>query len=320
MIGYGSIAQMHVRAVKAAGETLYSVTGRLPERSEAFAREFGFLHAEPDLERAVAAPEVDAVLITSPSEMHAEHTEIALRAGKHVLCEIPLAMSLHDIDRLADLANQMDRRLMVCHTQRYLPAFAKAREAIASGRLHPHHIIYRYGFMRRENVNWLGRRRSWTDNLLWHHGCHIVDTSLWLLGEKEVAVDAHLAKPGKDLGIPMDLSMVLRTRNDQLVTVGMSYNTKVQLGDCLIIGEEETYHVDEERLSDSQKVLHEPGPEGDMFSVAIAAQDREFIQAVREGREPALSPREVRPTMAVLQTAQDQYDAWLRPGDKHPIP
>lgn len=319
-IGYGSIAQMHVRALKAAGQTLHSVTGRLPEQAEAFAREHGFVRAVPDLDTALAAPEVEAVLITSPSELHAAQSEQALRAGKHVLCEIPLAMSLPEVDRLSELAEGAQRRLMVCHTQRFLPAFAKARAEIASGRLFPHHIIYRYGFFRRENVNWLGRRRSWTDNLLWHHGCHVVDTSLWLLGESEVEVSAHLAKPAKTLDIPMDLSLVLRTSKDQLVTIGMTYNTKLRLGDCLIIGEEDTLLIDEERLVGSQGVIHEPGPEGDMFTVAIADQDREFTAAIEQGREPALSPRVVRPTMAVLQRAQDQYDAWLRPGDRHPIP
>src|SRR5260370_345945 len=56
---------------------------------------------------------------------------------------------------------------------------------IGAGELRPHHLVCRWFFLRRSNVNWEGRQRSWTDNLLWHHACHVVDAALWLLGETE---------------------------------------------------------------------------------------------------------------------------------------
>ena len=316
LVGYGSIARSHMRALQGEDVDLAWVVGRLAEPTEEFAREYGFAHHTTDLATALDDPSVDAVLITSPSDIHAAQTEMALRAGKHVLCEIPLAMRLDDVDRLIALADQMDRRLMVCHTQRYHPSMIVARERIASGLVRPHHLIGRFMFLRRENVNWVGRRRSWTDNLLWHHGCHAVDTALWLLGATEVEVSGHLALPGKHLGIPMDLAIVMRTPQDQIINIAMSYNTHIPQHDYLIIGEDETLLATLRELRNQSTTLYaqrEDAPD------AIATQDREFLAAVREGREPAVSGRAVRPAMAALQKAQDQFDAWAPPGAVHPI-
>ena len=321
ILGYGSIAQDHARAVVALQGTdegrdlrLYGVMGRLAEPTAAFAREFDMVVATTSLEDLLADPKVDAVIVCSPSPLHAEQTEQALRAGKHVLCEIPLALSLAETDRLNHLADEADRRLMVCHTQRYQPALIEARRRIASRELHPHAIVVRYMFGRRENVNWRGRRRSWTDNLLWHHGCHAVDAALWLLGvpERDETVEtvAQVALPGADLDIPMDLTVLMRTPRDQLVTVAMSYHIHIPVHDWLIIGDETTLVVTDRQLRDKERLLveAEPSEAGDLDS-PIARQDAEFFAAVREGREPAVSGRAVRPAMAALQAAQDSLDA-----------
>src|SRR4029077_16591853 len=138
----------------------------------------------------------------------------------------PLATNLEDADRLDALAKRLGRCLMVCHTQRYYPALVEARRRIADGELHVHHVVSRYGFLRRENVNWMGRRRSWTDNLLWHHGGHAVDTSMWLLGATNGTVTSQVALPSAPLNIPLDLDILIRTPSDQLITVGMSYNSR----------------------------------------------------------------------------------------------
>ncbi len=318
LLGYGSIARVHAQAVRRLqarpeGQdlALYAVMGRLAEPAQAFARELGVLHATTDLEALLADPAVDAVIICSPTDLHAAQTERALRAGKHVLCEIPLATSLADTDRLIRLADTVDRRLMVCHTQRYYPALVEARRMIVAGALHPHALIARYLFFRRENVNWMGRRRSWTDNLLWHHGCHAVDAALWLLGATEAEVSAQIALPGGALDIPMDLAVVLRTPRDQLATIAMSYNSHIPLHDYLVIGEEETLLFDNGLLRTKDRVLVD-WSEATGLPDAVVDQDAEFFAAVREGREPAVSARAVRPAMAALQAAQDSLDARLR--------
>ena len=326
-LGYGSIAHSHARAITALQGTaagrdlrLYGVMGRLEESTRDFAREYGMALATTDLDALLADGAIDAVLVCSPTDLHAAQTERALRAGKHVLCEIPLATSLADADRLIRLADEADRRLMVCHTQRYNAPLIEARRMIAAGELHPHAIISRYFFHRRANINWMGRHRSWTDNLLWHHGCHAVDAALWLLGAESVEVVAQVALPGGDLAIPMDLTVAMRTPRDQLATVAMSYNTHIDVHDYLIIGEETTVLYADNQLRDKDRVLV-PATERSGPDDPIARQDAEFFAAVREGREPAVSGRAVRPAMAALQAAQDTLDARLRalgPDARHP--
>lgn len=312
LLGYGSIARSHVRAIQALQAHdarqplgLRGVMGRLREPTEQFAAEYGMPLATTDLDEMLGDQSIDAVIVCSPTDVHAEQTERALRAGKHVLCEIPLATSLADVDRLGRLADEVDRRLMVCHTQRFYPPLVEARRMIAAGELNPHAVILRYGFFRRANINWMGRQRSWTDNLLWHHGCHAVDAALWLLGvEGEVDVKAQVAEPSGQLGIPMDLSFSMRTATDQIVTVAMSYNTHIPVHDYLVIGEETTVQYVDGELRDKDGVLV-PKAEATGVDDPIAQQDAEFFDAVRRGREPAVSARSVRPAMAALQAAQD---------------
>ncbi len=320
LVGYGSIAEYHVEALNAVSREAAraegmldqgravewrSVVGRLPEPTEEFARRYGIARATVDLDAALEDPDLDAMVVTSPTDLHFEHVEKCLLAGKHVLAEIPLATSLAEADRLAALARERDLRLMVCHTQRYHAGLVEARRRIARGELHVQHVIYRYTFLRRDTVNWRGRRRSWADNLLWHHGAHAVDTALWLLGADEVEVTGFVARPTPPLDIPMDLGICLRTPENQLVTLAMSYNVDMPaLNECLIVGEEGTLLYDDGKLSMRDRVLHTPTDgEGDMRE-AILAQDREFVAAVREGRAPAVDAAAVRPAMVVLQAMQ----------------
>ncbi len=320
VVGYGSIAREHALAITALRDTpgagvaaprLYGVVGRLAEPTEAFAREFGMARATTDLDQLLDDPAVEAVVVCSPTDLHAAQTERALRAGKHVLCEIPLATSLAETDRLIATADAVDRRLMVGHTQRFFPALAEARRMVGAGELHPHAVVCRYLFQRRENVNWMGRRRSWTDNLLWHHGCHAVDAALWLLGATDAEVTAQVALPAAPLRIPMDLTVAMRTPRDQIATVVMSYNSHLTIHDYVVIGEETTLLFADKELRSADRVLvgahREVADAG--ADAPIARQDAEFFAAVAEGREPAVSARTVRPAMAVLQRAQDTLDA-----------
>src|SRR5918997_5312481 len=247
ILGYGAIAREHALSLRRIGQgpfgvdiDLSGVMGRLPAPTHAFAEEFGAGLATTDLDELLADPGIEAVIICSPTDLHAEQTEHALRAGKHVLCEIPLATSLAETDRLIDLAERSDLRLMVCHTQRYGAALIEARRLIASGELRPRAMVSRYLLDKRENVSWTGRRRSWTDNLLWHHCCHAVDAALWLLGAEAADVTARATPPDPRLGIPMDLSILLRTARDQVVTVVMSYRALPPVQDYLVIADETT--------------------------------------------------------------------------------
>jgi 2-hydroxy-4-carboxymuconate semialdehyde hemiacetal dehydrogenase len=260
-------------------------------------------------------------VICSPSDQHAQQTQQALAAGKHVLAEIPLAMNLADAERVTALAEQSGLRLMVAHTQRFFPALLELRRRIRDGELHPNHLVCRWFFLRRSNVNWEGRQRSWTDNLLWHHACHVVDAALWLLGQSEDAESdppapnselrtpnsvralGHAGPPHPELGIPLDLDLLLQV-GSQLVNIAMSYNSPWPQHEYLVIGNEATVRFENGRLY---------AQEGELFAPADAQplreQDREFLAALREAREPSVSGRSVLPAMRALQDIQECLNA-----------
>ena len=305
MVGYGSIADVHRRSfARIPGVQITAVVGRLLEPTQAFAQKCGASLATVDLAEALARDDIDAVVVTSPSARHAAQTQAALEAGKHVLVEIPLALSLQESEMLTALAEQKGRTMMVAHTMRFWPTLSAVRQRIAEGELHVHSLYIHYGFLRRENVNWQGRRRSWTDNLLWHHGCHAVDTALWLLGEPAKDIAGYMGPPHQELGIPLDLAVSLRTPRDQIVSCALSYNTMRPLLEILIIGEETTLMVQDRRLVDPNDQIVAAGGENEEASAGYL-QNIEFISALRQEREPMVSGEAVLPTMQALQAVQD---------------
>lgn len=321
IIGSGSIAGEHAKAILSLREApewrdleLVAVVGRRADEAAAFAQTYGMRLGTTDLDLMLADPAIDAVIVCSPTDLHAAQTERALLAGKHVLCEIPLATSLAETDRLIALAEQADRRLMVCQTQRYFRPLIEAKRLIASGQLHPHAIVSRYLFNRRDNVNWKGRHRSWTDNLLWHHTCHALDATLWLLGAEEVDAVAQIASPDPVTGIPMEVAIALRTPANQIATVATSYHAMLPQHDYLVIGEETSVQFVNQELRSPEGVLV-PATGDDPLADALPRQNAEFFAAVREQREPAVSGRSVRLTMAVLQSVQDRLDAQTTAGE-----
>jgi 2-hydroxy-4-carboxymuconate semialdehyde hemiacetal dehydrogenase len=322
MVGYGSISMAHTRSFAHEGVELDTVVGRDPAKAAAFATEFGYRRSVSTLAEALADDAIDLVAVCSPSEAHAAQAEAALRAGKHVLVEIPLAMSYAEAEALADLARATGKTLMVAHTQRYYRPLMEARRRVASGELTLHSIICRYAFFRRKNEDWQGRPRTWTDNLLWHHGCHAVDFALWMLGVDRpglVEATGRLALPDQRMGIPMDLSLTLRTPSDQLVSVAMSYNTHLPVHDYLMIGREDTLHYVNRGLVGSQGTIFDANDMRNEGNDGNLLQDQEFLAAIREGRPPAVSADAVLPAYRALQDIQDAYDAMTPPGAKHPI-
>jgi 2-hydroxy-4-carboxymuconate semialdehyde hemiacetal dehydrogenase len=321
-LGYGAIAREHALSLRRIGQArdsydvcLTGVMGRLLEPTRAFAEEFGATQATTHLDELLADPRLEAVIVCSPTDLHAEQTERVLRAGKHVLCEIPLATSLAETDRLIALADQSGLRLMVCHTQRYAAPLIEARRMIAAGEVRPRAMVSRYLLDKRENVSWTGRRRSWTDNLLWHHGCHAVDAALWLLGTEALDVTARATPPDPPLRIPMDLAILLRTAHDQVVTVAMSYRALPPVQDYLVIADETTLIYADDELRDHRGVLVPAADHGGYDTAAIDRQNADFISSIVSGNEPVSSARSVRPAMAALQAAQDELDRQdARPG------
>lgn len=292
MVGYGSIAGFHRDALmQMDGVTIDSVMGRLPEPTREFADSCGASLATLDLQEALDRPGLDAVLITSPSQAHYEQATMALNAGKHVLLEIPMGLSLAEATALADLADEKNRTLMICHTQRFWAASMEIKRRIDEGRLKLHHYHVEWHFFRRENINWQGRMRSWTDSILWHHGGHVVDHAIWLFGGAPDSARAHFGPPSESLGIPLDLSAQLRFPGGGLATMMLSYNAMVPKVTQRItyIGEEDFLVFIDGRLidKDGNELANESNEAG------IPRQNREFVEAIEQGREPPTSAREM---------------------------
>ena len=315
ILGYGAIAREHALSLRRIGQgaldvdiELSGVMGRLPAPTKDFADEFGAALATTNLDELLADPGIGAVIVCSPTNRHAEQTERVLRAGKHVLCEIPLATSLVETDRLINLAERLGLGLMVCHTQRYTAPLIEARRLIGSGEVQPRAVVSRYLLDKRENVSWTGRRRSWADNLLWHHGCHAVDAALWLLGTEASDVTARAVPPDARLGIPMDLGILLRTTGDQVVTVAMSYLALPPMQDYVVIADETTLIYANDELRNDERVLVPAANQGSYDSAALDRQNSDFFSSILTGNQPVSNAHSVRPAMAALQAAQDKLD------------
>lgn len=301
MIGTGSIAEDHLDAFKKLGGVEYdTAVSRLQASAEAFATAHGFQRATTSVDEALRVGTFDTVVICSPSNVHAAQADKALRASKHALIEIPIATNYADAERIARLSDASGKIAMVAHTQRFFPPLIEAKRQIEAGSFHLHHFVARWFFFRRENINWRGRRRSWTDNLLWHHGCHVVDAALWLFGAESVLASGTLTPPSEPLQIPMDLNMALRTPQGQLATIAMSYNSHNPLHEYTLIGEEDTWVYQNQRLENQNGVICETDES------PMLLQNREFLAAVRENRPASVSPWEALPTMRVLQAVQNQ--------------
>ena len=324
IVGYGAIAREHALALHRIRKepdgrnvSLTGVMGRLLEPACAFAEEFGAALATTDLGRAPrrAASRGGHRLLAHRSARGADGARPARRQARPL--RDPLATSLAETDQLIGLAEQAGLRLMVCHTQRYAAPLVEARRMIADGEVRPRAMVSRYLLDKRENVSWTGRRRSWTDNLLWHHGCHAVDAALWLLGTEAIDVTARATPPDPRLGIPMDLSILLRTAHEQVVTVVMSYRALPPVQDYLIIADETTLVYADDVLRDHARVLVSAADHGATTPRRSIA--RTSISSPRLSAEASRSPAPalVRPAMAALQAAQDELDRReTRPGSE----
>ncbi len=325
VVGYGAIADLHTRIMAREGHRLAWLVGRVPERTAAFAGKYGFARHTTDLTQALHDPDVDAVILCTPNEQHAPQAAACLAAGKHVLVEIPLAMSYAEGRALAETARRENLTLMVAHTHRFQGAMRQVREAVVDGRLHPHSLTARYFLIRRDDVGSSGYVRSWTDSLLWHHGQHSTDMALWLLGIDEpgqvTEVTPVFSRPDPVQHSPLDITLVLRTVSDQLATIALSYNSFLNVYDYVVVGHEETLAIEAGVLRDVHGIRYGNSHERAVPEhLSRVLQNREFVDAVRAARPASISADSVLPALEVLQKAQDAYDARPDPDARHPIP
>ena len=297
LAGTGAMGVIHMKALKQLQDVeVVTVNSRDQASGRAFAAEWGIPHFSTSLEECLDRPGVDAVILTTPSSMHADQTVLSLAKRKHVQVEIPMSLNLSDAQRVVDAAQTAGTICMITHTRRFSSPHREIRRRIQDGSFHLQHMVVETYFFRRENTNMHGQPRSWVDNLLWHHGCHSVDLAYWLLDEPAFRVWGQKGPDHPSLGIPMDMTVAMKSNRGPLFTLAMSFNNKGPFGGFYrYIGEEETFKVYRDSMTDSE------GKEVPIDQVAaFDRQDVEFTSAIREGREPESSAASCLPTMALL--------------------
>jgi 2-hydroxy-4-carboxymuconate semialdehyde hemiacetal dehydrogenase len=301
LAGAGAFGTKHLDAIKQIGGIeVASVVGRQLAPTEEVARKYGVPHATTDLGEALAQPGVDAVILCTPTQMHAAQALQCLAAGKHVQVEIPLADSWKDAEAVADAARRSGLVCMVGHTRRFNPSHQWVHRRILAGELAVQQMDVQTYFFRRRNINALGQPRSWTDHLLWHHAAHTVDLFRYQARSEIVRANALQGPVHPELGIALDMSIQLQAANGALCTLSLSFNNDGPLGTFFrYICDNGTYIARYDELVDGKNAAIDVS-RVDVSLNGIELQDREFFAAIRERREPNASVAQVLPCYRTL--------------------
>ncbi len=302
MAGQGAFGQKHLDACrKIDGIEVVSLAGGRPETTKEVAEKYGIPHWTTDLGEALAQPGVEAVILATPTQMHAAQGIQCLEAGKHVQVEIPMADSLADAERLAAVAAKNPKLVaMAGHTRRFNPSHQWIHKKIVAGELKVLQMDVQTYFFRRTNMNALGQARSWTDHLLWHHAAHTVDLFQYQTGETCSVARAIEGPHHPELGIAMDMSMQMKVPSGAICTLSLSFNNDGPLGTFFrYICDNGTYIARYDDLVDGKENPIDVS-KVDVSMNGIELQDREFFAAIREGREPNASVAQVLPAYQVL--------------------
>jgi 2-hydroxy-4-carboxymuconate semialdehyde hemiacetal dehydrogenase len=305
LAGEGAQGLTHAQALRGIeGIELVSLAGGIAADARAFAGEWNIPHWSLDLEECLNRSGVEAVILTTPNQLHCAQVELALGMGKHVLVEIPMGLTLEEARRVVELEEKTGLVCMVCHTQRYSNAFREVHRRVRSGALALHHLVQQTYFFRRQNENRFGKPRTWVDDLLWHQACHLVDMACWLLDDPRMEAWGQAGPLHPRLGIPMDLTIGLKARSGCLVTSAQSFNNHGPIqGHYRFIGEQTTLLIDKGKLMDYQG-NEIPVQSGD----SVQDQDREFFAAIRAGRQALTSCSACLPVMETLDRIQRAID------------
>jgi len=283
-----------------------SLVGRELGKTKEIAAKYGIDHVSTDLADSLAIKEVDAVILCTPTQMHASQTLACLKAGKHVQVEIPMADKLDDAKAIVALQKSTGLVAMAGHTRRFNPSHQWVHQKIKAGEFNIQQMDVQTYFFRRTNMNALGQPRSWTDHLLWHHAAHTVDLFAYQCGSPVVKANAVQGPIHPTLGISMDMSIQLKAANGAICTLSLSFNNDGPLGTWFrYIGDTGTYLAKYDDLYNGKE------EQIDVSKVAVSLngielQDREFFGAIREGREPISSVSNVLACYQVLHDCEVQ--------------
>ena len=310
LVGTGAFGIKHLDGLKnITNAEVTFVVGSSQAKAQVVAEQYGIPNAVGSLDEALASDQVDAVILCTPTQMHASQTLACLKAGKHVQVEIPLADALGDAEEVLALQQATGLVAMVGHTRRFNPSHQYLHNKISAGELNIQQMDVQTYFFRRKNINAKGEPRSCTDHLLWHHAAHTVDLFRYQAGAPIVKANAVQGPIHPELGIALDMSVQLQAANGAICTLSLSFNNDGPLGtffryicdngtyiaryDDLVTGKEEPVDLTGVTVSDN----------------GIELQDREFVAAILEGREPNSSVQSVIDCYRTLQALEDQLNA-----------
>ena len=308
LAGAGAFGEKHLDGLKNIdGVEVTSLIGRTLETTQAVAEKYGIGHVTTELADSLARDDVDAVILCTPTQMHAEQALQCLDAGKHVQVEIPLADSLDDARAVVAKAKQSGLVAMCGHTRRFNPSHQWVHKKIVAGELNVQQMDVQTYFFRRKNINAKGEPRSWTDHLLWHHAAHTVDLFAYQAG-RIVQANAVQGPKHPELGIAMDMSIQLKSETGAICTLSLSFNNDGPLGTFFrYICDNGTYIA---RYDDLVTGKEEPVDVSkvDVSMNGIELQDREFVASIRDGREPNSSVAQVLPCYEILGQLEKQLE------------
>jgi 2-hydroxy-4-carboxymuconate semialdehyde hemiacetal dehydrogenase len=299
--GQGAFGVKHLEALSNIADVeVVSLVGGSPDSTREVAERFKIPHWSTDLAEGLAQPGVDAAILTTPTQMHADQGEQCMRAGKHVMIEIPIADSLADSERLVRVQRETGVIAMGGHTRRFNPSHQWIHKKIKAGELKVQQMDVQTYFFRRTNMNALGKPRSWTDHLLWHHACHTVDLFQYQTGEIASVARGVEGPHHPDLKIAMDMSIQMKVPGGAICTLSLSFNNDGPLGTFFrYICDNGTYIARYDDLVDGRENPIDVS-KVDVSMNGIELQDREFIAAIREGREPNASVAQCLTAMQTL--------------------
>lgn len=303
---YGAFGLKHLDALATIDDAQISaVFGPNKDKIAALAAERNIAVACSEFDDFLTQ-DIDAVILSTPTQLHCQQSIKAMRAGKHTFCEIPMADSLADAQKMDAVQKETGMVGMVGHVRRFNPSHQWIKKRIDAGQFSIQQLDAQTYFFRRTNTNAKGEARSWTDHLLWHHACHTIDLFLYQTGEIPNEVFGLQGPAHPDLGIAMDMTIGLKTPSGKLCTLSLSFNNDGPFGSFFrYIGDTGTYIANYDDLFDGKQ-----NPI-DLSGVAVSNNgieliDREFIASIQENREPNSSFAQGLAVMKLMQLLEDQ--------------
>jgi 2-hydroxy-4-carboxymuconate semialdehyde hemiacetal dehydrogenase len=302
LAGQGAFGVKHLEAIaNIDGLEVVTLTGGRPAGTEEVAKKWKIPHWTTDLAESLKQPGVEAVIIASPTQIHAQQAEQCMRAGKHVLIEIPMTDTLADAEHLLKVQKETGVVAMAGHVRRFNPSHQWVHNKIKAGELNIQQMDVQTYFFRRTNMNAAGQPRTWTDHLLWHHACHTVDLFQYQTGEIASVANAVQGPIHPELGIAMDMSIQLKVPSGSILTLSLSFNNNGPLGSFFrYICDNGTYKAVYDDLYDGYDKKIDVS-NIDVSLNGIELEDREFLAAIKEGREPNSSIAQCFSAMQTLE-------------------